>query len=361
MAVGMERYFLDSWGPLGGYVIRPNGFKVYEIADGLKASQWVGGVEGKWAVYLLEREGRDHFSTVRELASALRSKPWYMGIKDSNAHTEQLILVPNSQGLPPKVEGRGYIATMIGRTDRKPSHWGNEFNITLQVGDSEELKRRVEMLANDPFLPAFIGYQRFGTRRPVTHVIGKMISLRDWCGAFRYLTAIPYLAESEEARAFRTALTKHELDTAQKLIPPGFGQERVLVKRYMETGNCLEALKASLVPPSFFVEAYQSYLFNRYLSLSLDRVKKDSVIKLPTNFSDCDDLCKQIYLEEGIEKSSFRVKELKISLRPIVRKAFMEVHSLKVNGSTIAFSLERGMYASVLLREILRGDPRSFT
>jgi tRNA pseudouridine synthase D (TruD). len=41
----------------------------------------------------------------------------------------------------------------------------------------------------------------------------------------------------------------------------------------------------------------------------------------------------------------------------------MNIRNLKINEETrtISFVLDRGMYATVLLREILRGDPRKFT
>ncbi|TRM96389.1 pseudouridine synthase, partial [Sulfolobus sp. E1] len=58
--------------------------------------------------------------------------------------------------------------------------------------------------------------------------------------------------------------------------------------------------------------------------------------------------------------------EFKISLKDLVRKAFMKIRNIKIekvsdNSITISFSIDRGMYATVLLREIIRGDPRKFT
>ncbi|BBD72450.1 tRNA pseudouridine synthase D [Sulfodiicoccus acidiphilus] len=362
LVVGMETYFINSWPPLLGKVVRPEGFKVRELVDGgTDVSSWKGGEDGKLAVYLLWKEGRDHFSVVRELASVLRAKPSYMGIKDADAVTLQLLTVPNMPNLPQVVEGRGFVARLVGRTNVRPSHYGNRFNITLDIEDTGELHRRANEISALRILPAFIGYQRFGTRRPVTHVIGKLISQRDWCGALSFLVSRPFLGEGPQGRAFREAVQRGELEKALELIPSYFKQERVVLSRYTKTSNCLEALKASLVPPAFFVEAYQSYLFNRYLSRVIHKSKRDTSLRLSTNFNECDEDCREIYLEEGIEKDSFRVKELKVSLRPIVRRAFMEVRDLEVIGNVLMFSLERGMYASVVLREILRGDPRLYT
>ncbi len=372
----MERYYHDNWSELNGNITRPDGFLVTEEIDYKPATEWKGEKTGKYAVYLLNKKSVDHFSVINELQKILKNKIKYLGIKDANAITSQLIYIEISNKkdnieLIREYNTENFSIKFLGITSQKLNHTGNIFKITINTNNTNEMKERIQEISKDPFLPAFIGYQRFGSRRPITHVVGKFLLKRDWKNAFYSIVSYPFLSESEEMRQFRRLILENRFDEALNRLSVKFKQERILMKNYIKFRNYYLALKNSLIPISLYLDAYQSYLFNIYLSRKLDELKKYNdkeklYIRLPIYYNDCDETCKEIYLIEGIEKDFFKLKEFKISLKDLVRKAFMKIRNIKIeeesdNSITISFSIERGMYATILLREIIRGDPRKFT
>jgi tRNA pseudouridine13 synthase len=341
---------------------------VIEEVDDKLVIEWKGENIGKYGVYLLKKINAEHFETIREISSVLNTKIHYMGIKDTNAITYQIVYI-DSRFKEVKVQeylGKNFELKFIGFSNKKFKHNGNTFIITIDTSKSEELRERVKRIAEEVYIPAYIGYQRFGTVRPITHVIGKLLLQRRFCDALFTILGYPYLNESETLRKFRKKVMDNELKEALEILPKKFKQERILLKNYLVTGNCFKTLKASIVPLSFYAEAYQSYLFNKYLSRKIDQLKKsedkDSIeLKIPTYYGDCDETCKEIFIEEGIERDFFKLDLFKIKLKSFKRKAFMKVRKISIRENTIEFSLDRGMYASIVLREVLRGDPRRFT
>ena len=360
----MEKYFIDEeWDPLDVYIPRPEGFKVYEEISYKPASEWRGKQQGKYAVYLLKKKGIDHFTVINKIEKILHSKVSYIGIKDANAITEQLIYTTNKENIIEKYEEESFSIYFLGFSDTKLEHTGNIFDIELIVNNDEELKKRISKLSEIKYLPAFIGYQRFGTKRPITHLIGKMIILRDWQNAIDFLIGYPFEGESETVKKARIAYMKGDYKEALELFPKKFKDERIALKYLLKKEEPIFILKKLQTPLSFFVEAYQSYLFNKYLSriANPNKIDKKLLIQIPNSFDKCDSICSEIFKEEGIVNSSFKIKELKINVRSLIRKAYMEVRGLNINDKKISFALDRGMYATVVIRELTRADPRTFT
>ncbi|MDT7861478.1 MAG: tRNA pseudouridine(13) synthase TruD [Saccharolobus sp.] len=371
IAIGMERYYYEDWNEINATIERPNGFKVIEEIDFRSAEEWRGDRVGKYMVYLLTKKGIDHFSMLAEIQKVLRKKVNYLGIKDANAITEQLVYIikeGDENSIIQEYNTENISLRFLGFSPKKLNHTGNIFEITLITSDFDIIKERLRDISKDPYIPAYIGYQRFGSRRPITHIVGKYLLKRDWERAFYYILTYPFLSESDEIRSVRKLIANNEFKETLRLLPSKFKQEKTLIKNYLKFGNYYLALKNSFIPISLYLDAYQSYIFNLYLSRKLDEYRKlaekDNVnVIIPTYYDNCDELCKQIYLEEGIERNFFNIKEFKVSLRTLIRKAFMKVRNIKINEktNTISFTLDRGMYATVVLREILKGDPRKFT
>ncbi len=215
-------------------------------------------------------------------------------------------------------------------------------------------------------MPAFFGYQRFGSKRPVTHIIGKFLLLGDWCQAIDFIIGYPYSYEHENTKRARSLFLSGDLKESMKEFPDNFTQEKNLIKNLLKFNNCYQALKNSLIPIRFYLEAYQSYLFNRILSRELEYIKPDEypykILKVPVNRSSCeDDICRDIFDEEGLNSLDLTNKVIKVKLNSLVRKAFMQVYDLNLKNNTLEFTLDRGMYATIVLRELIRGDPRMFT
>ena len=118
----------------------------------------------------------------------------------------------------------------------------------------------------------FYGYQRFGSRRAVSHPIGKAMLQRNFDLAVEVLLSSTSEYDFPENNKIREALK----DKANYLkifddVPPQMDTERVVLKEMIEHGDALKALRA--IPISlrrFFVEAYQSFIFNRTVSMAYE-------------------------------------------------------------------------------------------
>ncbi|BCU68526.1 tRNA pseudouridine synthase D [Sulfolobales archaeon HS-7] len=353
-----------DWKPADVSIPRPEGFIVEEIVDNVPVSRWLGESEGKYAVFLLKKRGIDHFSVIRSIQSSLKIRLNYLGMKDANAETYQLVYTDASlieTKKPIILSNEKTELELKGFTNARLNHTGNLFRITL-VG--EDIALRVKEVRLDPYLPAFYGYQRFGSRRPNTHIIGYFLIKRDWCDAMYAILGRPFVGESKESIRFRNLIDRGKYEEALINCPAYLNQERVILKNFIHTYSCYSAIKSSIIPLKFYVEAYQSYLMNRLISYHLQERKVEdlnTVLTLPTNFYDCDDLCKQIYIDEGIEKNSFNISEIKVRVNKVERKLLMRINEINITNNVLTFWLERGMYATVVLRELIGGDPRRFT
>jgi tRNA pseudouridine13 synthase len=127
-------------------------------------------------------------------------------------------------------------------------------------------------------VPNYFGQQRFGSRRPVTHRVGLAIAREDWRGAVMEYLANPRDSEPEDTQAARAYVGDTEdWDGALERFPRKLGFERAMLHRLVEGGAESEAdFRAALetAPTNLqrlFVNAAQSSLFNRILSERLER------------------------------------------------------------------------------------------
>lgn len=370
LSLGLEKYYInEEWAPLNVKIPRPDGFIVVEEISYKPATEWRGKDKGKYAVYLLKKIGIDHFTVIDKITRLTGRKPIYIGIKDTNAITQQIIYFSGKPEIDNYKEEK-FEVNFLGFSDEKFNHTGNIFELELVSDDENELAKRLATVSNVKYLFAYIGYQRFGTRRPNTHLVGKYLFLRQWCEVINWLIGHPFELEHEIIKEARLAYEKGDYEKALQLFPKKFRDEREVLKALIRGEDCLSAIKRVKTPLGFFVEAYQSYLFNKYLSLMADKLRgreADNVIlTVPKKFVEpMDPLIRQIAIEEGIVGYSFNIPEIKVNLRDLKRQAFMRLRNVKVElkneSKKISFSLDRGMYATLVIREISRGDPRNFT
>lgn len=126
---------------------------------------------------------------------------------------------------------------------------------------------------NDGF-PNYYGVQRFGIVRPITHIVGKNIVKGDFQVAAMSYIANPLKDEDEESYKLREELEKtHDYAQALKTYPPQLNYEKaILNKLVVEPEDFVSSLKE--LPKNLltmFIYAYQSYLFNKILS---ERIKR---------------------------------------------------------------------------------------
>lgn len=123
-------------------------------------------------------------------------------------------------------------------------------------------------------VPNFFGQQRFGSIRPVTHEVGLAVLRGDWEGAVMAYLGNPSGDEptsTQDARQF--VEDTRDWQRALDEFPNHLRYERTMLHSLAETGDdyrtALETFPSNL--QSMFVNAAQSYAFNEILSRRMER------------------------------------------------------------------------------------------
>jgi tRNA pseudouridine13 synthase len=295
---------------------------------------------------------------------------------------------------------------------------GNSFRIKVYDiapgTDVNEICRTVkEKLDELGGFPNFFGTQRFGSVRPITHLIGKDLIRGDFKGAVMRYVANPLDGENSEANDARRRLQETEdFRQAIKEYPSQLTFERTMIARLVETPDdyvgALRSLPANLL--MMFVHAYQSYLFNRILCerirwgisikypvegdliLPLDKnklpdhddpilVTRDMLDKArrkasegkafvsgllygtESSFSEgpMGDIERVIIAGEEIQNMDFQIAGLReASSKGTRRELLAPYRNLRIDTAereaTFSFSLNKGCYATALMREFMKTD-----
>jgi tRNA pseudouridine13 synthase len=432
--VGMEYYVTDTDGTGGRLRDKPADFRVQELeqfeAEPVDASPDA-------YPHLLFRATLQDWDTndfARALSNELeisRERVSWAGTKDKRAVTTQLFTVDKIEpdDLP---DLRGVEYEIVGRTGRSilfGDLTGNRFEITVRDPErpeqATETQRQLrEFAGNDPEtgavgVPNYFGQQRFGSKRPVTHEVGLAIVREQWEQAVMTYVGNPSEREPEdtqEARAF--AEDTRDWQEALDRFPRQLGYERSMLHRLVESDDSPADFRAALeeLPRNLqwlFVNAAQSYVFNRILSERLERglpfgrpVEGDVVcfsdsdapdgLALPdtdrtqrvdegrlssvtrhcergrafvtaplvgteTDLADGEpgDIERMVLDEVGIESADFDLPEEFHSEG--TRRAILVETALDVDQAPLRlnFDLPKGSYATVVLREFLKRDPQA--
>ena len=135
-----------------------------------------------------------------------------------------------------------------------------------------ELDETTEQLRDHDGAPNFFGPQRFGTLRPCTHLVGRRLTEGDVKGAvMTYLTS-PAVAEDTELQHLRDRLRRDEdWSAALEAFPQPLNFERAMLSHLVsdpgDFRGALLRLPRNLL--LMFIHAFQSYLFNRILTARL--------------------------------------------------------------------------------------------
>jgi tRNA pseudouridine13 synthase len=126
-------------------------------------------------------------------------------------------------------------------------------------------------------VPNWFGHQRFGSRRPVTHEVGLAIVRGDWEGAVRAYVGNPHEREPERTREARRYVDEtRDWAGALDRLPRHLDHERAICSALagVEDPGPDDYRAALAAVPSnlqrLFVHAAQSYVFNRIVSARLD-------------------------------------------------------------------------------------------
>jgi len=377
---GRPEIYIDSEAT---FKFTPASFKVFEVGDDGSIASPLSDTEGEYICkrresvrYVLCKVGVSTKDAVDALTRAMGVRVGYAGLKDVNAFTCQYVTVKCRPGLRLKKKyilldgaARFYFKDvrqfMIKRGDLE----GNVFEVTIdEISHVEEsvLRRALQVMSTAPF-PNFYGYQRFGSRRPVSHIVGQKLLEGDYKGAVDALLA-PTAIDNESRRVLkaRKAYARGDLRESYALFPKSFHLERRVLRAIMHGKSFREALM-TLSPwyLRFFVEAYQAYLFNLALSKAIaysdgldNLVSKCEVFPLPKPGLSKDECTR--YVVSVMKEANFKaLSEFRKFLRSGARETYFNVHKLSWEvvdeRLLMRFMLRPATYASVLLREFLRG------
>jgi len=237
---------------------------------------------GEHTYFEIEKSGLSTFGAVNEIARALHVKPQqigYAGQKDARAVTRQTLSVLH---IPPRK------VTDLDLRDIRIL-WAREHTNKLRIGHLAGNRftirvRDVPESALDPCraildvlerrgVPNYFGSQRFGQRGD-THELGRAIVRDDIDGLLRAFLGGPLPSEMPAVREARRLYDAGELAAALNAWPPRFRDERRALETLLKSNGADASRRAVRSIPkrvrTFFVSAYQAYLFNLVMDARLE-------------------------------------------------------------------------------------------
>ena len=362
----------------------PDDFFVSEVLDQKTLSK-ISQTKG-YTVYKLKKHGTDTNHALDEIfrVHGLRLKA--LGLKDANATTEQFVCSMNTYKSPERFSTSRYSLERVGFVAKpltKKDMIANHFEIKIE----NTLFSKIENFNEYNKVLNFYGYQRFGSKRPVTHLIGKAIIQNDFERGISLLLSFNTEYDLPENTKIRKLLEdKSNYPEAVNEIPPQMDLERIVLKEMVQHNDPLTAMRA--IPLSirrFFVQAFQSYIFNYSLSLAFEEGEE---LFLPKQGDVCydkkntlgkfenspdqrlaiplvgysyhrknrfDHQISKVLGREQVHAKDFFVKSMQeVSDEGGFRQAVIKCENFSVAEPMVSFTLSRGSYATVLLREIIK-------
>jgi tRNA pseudouridine13 synthase len=296
---------------------------------------------------------------------------------------------------------------------------GNKFNILITGCrlQGEELSRAVAITSDEikaaGGFPNFFGVQRFGSLRPITHVVGRQIVKGDLEAAVMAYVCDTAEEEDEESLEARRMLREtRDYDVAMAKFPMKLTFERTVIgwlqRNPGDYAGAIRVLPSNL--QMMFVHAYQSFLFNRMLSERIRRglplreaIVGDVILPadadglpdhdkyVPVTTANIDmvqrkvkagrafvsavllgqdsvfsegevgEIERAVAAAEGLTQKDFCTPALpdcnsRGSRREILARLNEAKFSANEDSVRCAFTLDKGCYATVLLREFMKAD-----
>ena len=340
-----------------------------------------------YAVYKLKKQNIDTNHVLKDLFKKTGIRLKSLGLKDASAITEQYVCSMNKSQSIDDFHTKKYSVERTGFVKKpltKKNMIGNKFKIKITTPLSEPSKfDEYDKVLN------FYGYQRFGSTRPVTHLVGKAILQRDFLKAIKLLVSFTSGYDSKENTNLRKKLSDDS--NYKKLfseIPAQMDLERIAISEMLTHNNPLKAIKAlPLTIRRFFVQSYQSFLFNKTISSAFENGED---LLSPQEGDVCFDkngilgkyvkgikqhlsipivgysyykktrfhyYTSRILEDEEISPKDFYLKEIQeVSNEGGYRNSAISCTDFSVNDNTISFTLSRGSFATIILREIIKPE-----
>ena len=283
---------------------------------------------------------------------------------------------------------------------------GNRFRILVET--SEDIGADIEACFRacaERRVANFYGYQRFGLKGGVNRKAGKAIVEKDFARATGLILSEPREGEDEEAKEARRLCGEGRYGEAVPLFSYRQDMERRVASHLSQKpGDNVGALRRIPIPiRRLLVNSYQAYLFNLALSRAVadgidlsnatsgdnwaslkeggltvgrvhgvkEEVPKEGAAAVPLiqivgyayrNYgSRFDAVLAEVIREEGVSPGSFYIKEAEEmssegGFRPAPLLSSDLSFKREERGFVLEFSLGKGEYATVLLREVLKPE-----
>lgn len=338
-----------------------------------------------YAVYKLKKTGIDTNHALQTITKKFGVRLKALGLKDSAAVSEQYVcsmaknkLLPNYSNEKFSLEMMGFVKKPLSAKDMV----GNRFVIKIT-----NAKRDISDFAESDKILNFYGYQRFGSKRPVTHLVGKALIQKRFTDAVDLFLSFTSEYDSEENTKIRKMMADpSKYSEALKIIPKQMDLEIILLKEMISHNDPSKAFcKLPLSMRRLFVDAYQSYLFNLTLSRSyqygeelfvpqqgdvcFDKDAKIGRYEMEPHQNTAVPLVGYSYFkktrfdyhiskileEQEVSPKDFYIKEMQeISSEGGFRTARMICNDFVAKNDTARFTLQRGSFATIMMREIIK-------
>ncbi len=326
----------------------PDNFYVDEIVDWDRAGY--NPDNGEYLVYRVVKKGLDTYSVIDRLASLLNipvTSVLYLGLKDRDATATQYVFIKKNI-LRRRLENindkkfSAYLYGYIARKPRKDLLIGNRFKIIIRPRDPLRLFDYLTEyvgLINRHGLPSYYGYQRFGTRRFNTHLLGRFLVEGR---ADLFLDELLY-------RLYPGETVDSLFSRLRRVFPRRLEYEYLISKHGFRGLRELLAGNSSLY--RLFIDAYQAYLYNLLLSAIISRdgwAGLDRELPMPS--------CRDKVYEEllGVNTSNLPSGRGYCWFRRGLFRLRNVVVKIMEESVLLGFTLRRGLYASIVLRELFK-------
>ncbi|NOZ82763.1 MAG: tRNA pseudouridine(13) synthase TruD [Euryarchaeota archaeon] len=382
--LGMRCFISDTPGIGGRLRQRVEDFVVrerFEVCD---------DGEGEYLHFIMEKYNWDTIRAIMELSRRLgvsSRRFGYAGTKDKRAYTVQRV---SARGVSeerlrslsiPGIKLHSF--TKCRRGISLGDLLGNEFEIVIREvsENAEEVVPATSEQLESRGVPNYFGYQRFGTVRPNTHIVGRAILRGELEEAVACYIGRPYPREKQDAREARRIYDEtSDPEAALQVFPERLQYERLMLawlrRHPSDYAGAIRRLPKKL--RKLLVHAYQGYLFNLVLSRMIEegmdiRGRSIPIFGYRSRFSEGrqGEIEREVLEQEGVELESFRCSSMpELAQAGGMRSASVsaemswEVAQDELNPGmvklTVRFFLPPGSYATSVLREYMKADPLSY-
>ncbi len=337
------------------FEINSENFYVEEIIDwdsiGFNSSN------GLYHVFKILKKDIDTFKALEEFSKAAsipKNNIVFLGLKDKASSSIQYFFVRRELISDPKDierklrEHRRLKIQHIGYALKKPRKkhlLGNRFKIRLyglSNKDLEIINKMINIIIKKG-LPSYYGYQRFGVKRFNTHLLGKYLLIK----------RIDLFIKEFLHGIYPTDTRQSVISRIRSYFDNLF-YERIIYndKRVKASINMIISMTKNI-----FYDAYSAYLYNLLLNNIIENKGWhgiDRELPMP-GCMEYFDLYKEIFINENIidhvRNNVFKCWFRRGLFRPL------NIVFRRDNGFyELLFTLEKGFYASIILRELFKGD-----